>query len=262
MVPMADPQLSHRGGDAHVLVLDGQEQSFVDLADPTRLAFDYVRRLGAAVDLCFPPGERIRITHVGGAAMTLPRYVATTRKTSPQIVLEPDEHVVALTRDLLPLPPRSGIKVRTTDGRTGVTTLPTGSQDAVVVDAFAQGRVPGNLVTAEFFDEIARVLAPGGVLMLNLVDHRPFGWTRSVIAGIRPHFGHLATSADPSAWKARRGGNLVLLASRRPLPVSGWRGRDQKSGTPSRVLDDRATRDALGGGVPFTDEWPQDSPAP
>ncbi len=259
---MSDPQLSHRGGDAHALILDGQEQSFVALAAPTRLAFDYVRRLGAALDLCFPPGERIRITHVGGAAMTLPRYVTQTRPTSAQIVFEPDDHVVALTQNLLPLPPRSGIKIRVTDGRSGVAALPTDRQDVVLVDAFADGRVPGDLVTAEFFDEVARVLTPDGVLMFNMIDHRPFGWTRRVVAGLRLHFSDLAGSIHPSTWKARRGGNLVVLAARRPLPVSGWYDRDRQSGTPSRVLDDRAMRDALGGGVPFNDERPEPSPAP
>lgn len=38
------------------LLLDDAPQSHVDLADPTHLEFEYVRRLGAALDLIAPPG--------------------------------------------------------------------------------------------------------------------------------------------------------------------------------------------------------------
>ena len=44
--------------------------------------------LGALLDAL--PAGPVAVSHVGGAAMTLPRYVAHTRPGSPQIVLEPD----------------------------------------------------------------------------------------------------------------------------------------------------------------------------
>ena len=257
---MSGPEILHRGGTSYTLLLDGQEQSLVDLDDPTRLAFDYVRRLGDALDLCFPEGQRLRVTHVGGAAMTLPRYVAATRPTSAQIVIEPDERVVELTREELPLPARSGIKVRVTDGRAGIVALPDGRQDAVVVDAFADGRVPGDLVTAELLDHLARALAPEGVAMLNVIDRAPFTWSRRVVAGLRRHLDHVVVSAEPSTWKARRGGNLVILASRHPLPADALRRRAESRGQATRVLDERQVRDTLGGGLPF--ERAEDSPAP
>ena len=75
----------------HVVVVDGRPQSHVDLADPTRLAFDYVRRMGDVVDALGDPGAPVRAIHVGGAGMTLPRYLAATRPGSRQTVLEPDE---------------------------------------------------------------------------------------------------------------------------------------------------------------------------
>jgi len=75
--------------DAWLLRLDGMDQSFVDLADPTRLEFDYVRRMGDVVDAWEPTGGAVRVVHVGGAGLTLPRYVAATRPRSAQVVLEP-----------------------------------------------------------------------------------------------------------------------------------------------------------------------------
>ena len=38
------------------LLVDGAPQSHVDLADPTHLEFEYVRRMAAAIDLIAPPG--------------------------------------------------------------------------------------------------------------------------------------------------------------------------------------------------------------
>lgn len=75
------------GGDLYILDLDDMQQSAVDLGDPTRLVFDYVRRIGDLLDVM--PAGPLRVLHVGGAAMTLPRYVAATRPRSAQIVLEP-----------------------------------------------------------------------------------------------------------------------------------------------------------------------------
>ncbi|WP_203230761.1 spermidine synthase, partial [Agromyces humi] len=77
------------------LLVDGTAQSHVDPADPTRLFFEYVRRLGHVLDAVAPEGEPIRVLHLGGGAMTLPRYVAATRPGSHQLVVELDPEVAA-----------------------------------------------------------------------------------------------------------------------------------------------------------------------
>jgi len=71
---------------AYFVRVDGTDQSFVDPADPLRLEFDYVQRIAEVIDTMAPKGERIRVIHIGGAGMTLPRYVAATRPTSSQTV--------------------------------------------------------------------------------------------------------------------------------------------------------------------------------
>ena len=144
--------------NAYLVRVDGADQSHVDLDDPTRLEFDYVRRMGDVLDAWQPVGDPVRIVHVGGAAMTLPRYVAATRPRSSQIVLEPAAELTDLVRSELPLPRRSGIKVRPVDGRSGATDLRDDSADLVILDAFDGARVPADLVTAEFFAAVARIL--------------------------------------------------------------------------------------------------------
>jgi spermidine synthase len=89
---------------AWTLYVDGVEQSYVDLTDPRRLEFEYVRRIATVVDAAAPPGAPLRVLHLGGGAMTLPRYVAATRPGSVQDVVERDARLVALVERVLPAP--------------------------------------------------------------------------------------------------------------------------------------------------------------
>src|SRR5690606_18576932 len=85
------------------------------------------------------------------------------------------------------------------------------SQDVVVLDAFADAQVPHELTGATFLGEVARVLAPGGVLVANLTDRAPFPLVRSFVAGARS-LGDVAVGAEPSTLKAKRPGNVLVAA--------------------------------------------------
>lgn len=226
---------------------DGERQSEVDLADPTRLTFDYARRLADVVDLAAPPGVPMRVVHVGGAAMMLPRYVSATRPRSSQIVLEPDEAVTALVRRELPLPARSGVRVRPVGGHEGVAALRDDSVDVVLLDAFAGAETPRGLLTREFFADVARVLASGGLLAANLADAAPFPVVRTAVAGLRETFPDLLLGAEPATLKARRRGNVVAVAGG-AVPLEAFRARASAHATPYRVFDQRGVSDSFGGG--------------
>lgn len=249
---------------SHVLRMSGMNQSYVDLDDPTRLVFEYVRRMADVVDAAAPAGEPVRVTHIGGAGLTLPRYVAATRPGSAQVVLEPAAEVTELVRRELPLPRRSGIKIRAVGGREGVAGLRDGHAQLLMLDAFADASVPAELVTVEFFDEVARVLDEGGLFVLNLTDRAPFGWTRRVVAGLRRVFGSVLLTAEPATLRARRLGNLVVVASREQAEVlvDVLGSRASSAAAPYRVLDGRQVSDTFGGGTPFTDADTAPSPPP
>lgn len=202
-----------------VLRVDGSPQSQVDLADPAHLPFEYMRRIGDVVDAIAPRRQPIAVVHVGGAALSLPRYVAATRPRSRQIVLEPDEDLTDFVREALPLPKRSGIKVRPVTGRAGITELYEDSMDLVILDAFEHEAVPANLVTSEFFAECARVLRPTGVLVANLIDGQaglPF--IRRTAATVLSAIGPGAVLAERKILRGKGFGNVILVASREPVP--------------------------------------------
>ncbi|GGR70855.1 SAM-dependent methyltransferase [Nocardioides luteus] len=227
--------------DVYVLELDDMQQSAVDLDDPTHLVFDYMRRVGDVIDR-LPPGP-LRVLHVGGAAMTLPRYVHATRPRSAQIVLEPSVEIIEQVRSEAPLPPRSGIKVRPVDGRSGIAGIRDGYADMVILDAFAGGRVPDELTSGAFVEDVRRVLTPSGVFVANLVDRPPFPQVRDFVAVSRD-LGDIAVGVEPSTLKGRRSGNLIVVCGALPEVPFG-------SPPPMeyRVFTGRAVADSFGGGA-------------
>jgi len=233
-----------------VLWLDGRAQSQVDPTDPTCLGFDYMRRIADVLDLAAPPGEPLRVLHVGGAAMTLPRYVAHTRPRSGQVVMEPDSALVEEVRRRLPLPPRSGIRIREVDGVVGLPAVRDDAMDVVVLDAFAGGTVPPELLGAAFLGQLRRVLADGGLLAVNIGDRAPFPLVRSAVAAARTVFGELLVGAEPATLKGRREGNLVLVAGTR-LPGDALRQRAASGVAPYRLFTGTAVLDSFGGARPL-----------
>ena len=106
---VADP----RRPSTRTLLLDGREAGQVDLADPRRLGFAYMRRIADLIDAFRPDGTGSTCVHVGGGACALARYVEATRPRSRQLVFELDPGVVALAREHLGLraSPRLRVKV-------------------------------------------------------------------------------------------------------------------------------------------------------
>jgi spermidine synthase len=158
-------------------------------------------------------------------------------------VLEIDPELVELARRRLGLRESPGLEVVVGDARVKLRDQPARSADVVVGDAFGGRSVPWHLATREFFADVRRVLRADGVYAMNLIDHGPLDLARAEAATLRGVFGHVALIAEPGP----SGGNLVLVASRRPLP----RLRVPRG---ARLYDERATARFAAGAEPLTDD--------
>ncbi|MFD4989192.1 spermidine synthase [Streptomyces sp. NPDC058374] len=248
--------------EAWSLLIDGAPQSHVDLADPTRLAFPYQRRLGHLIDLVAPAGRPVRVLHLGGGALTLARYTAATRPRSTQQVVEKDAALVRLVRRVLPVDPQARIKVREGDAREVLGRVADGWADLVVADVFSGARTPAHLTSTEFLTEVRRVLGPEGWYTANLADGPPLAHLRGQVATASAVFPELALAADPVVWRGKRFGNAVLVAAGQPLPVGEFTRRVAGDPHPGRVEHGRGLRDFTGGAVAVSDAGAKASPAP
>nr|WP_206441383.1 fused MFS/spermidine synthase [Streptomyces boncukensis] len=247
---------------AWLLTVDGAPQSYVDLDDPGHLEFEYARRVGHALDAAAGPGEPLDALHLGGGALTLPRYVAATRPGSRQRVAEPDAELAAFVAEHLPLPDSAAVTVCAADGRAELEAAEPGSYDAVLADAYGGPHVPAHLTTLPYAHAAARALRPGGVYAANLADAAPLRFVASQVATFGAVFEHLALLAEPAVLRGRRFGNLVLLAGDAPLPLAELTRRCAADPFPARVTHGAELERLRGTAAPVADGDAVPSPRP
>ena len=248
-----------RGGVT--IVVDSFPQSHVQLDDPELLAFEYVQQF-ALVLSALPVGP-LAVTHVGGGGLTLARWVSVVRPGSPQIVLEPAVDVTEVVRRELPLPRRHRIRVRPVDGLSGVRELRAASADVVVLDAYAEGRVPAELTTTAFLGDVRRVLRPDGTALLNIADEPGRRFLARVVAGLRTAgFADLAVVGTFEVLKGRRFGNYVVAAGALSLPMDAIRRLVSTVPLPTGVWHGREVSRLVTGARPLTEQDATRSPEP
>ncbi|MGW3108091.1 spermidine synthase [Streptomyces sp. NPDC001100] len=247
---------------AWLLTVDGAPQSYVDLDAPTHLEFEYARRLGHVLDTVAEPGRPLDVVHLGGGALTLPRYLAATRPGSRQDVVEADLGLLELVAEHLPVPDGAGVTVHGADARAWLEAAPDASADVIVADVFGGTRVPAHLTSVAYAREAERVLRADGYYLANLADSAPFAFLRAQLATFGAVFGELALIAEPGVLRGRRFGNAVLVAAHRPVDTVALTRLVASDAFPARLEHGLAVRDFIGGARPVRDEDAVPSPQP
>ncbi|WP_460400863.1 spermidine synthase [Actinophytocola sediminis] len=247
---------------AWTLCLNGTPQSHVDLEDPTRLEFEYVRRLAHVADLAAPAGAPVAVMHLGGGALTLPRFVAATRPESTQRVVEVDAALIDLVRAWLPLDDAWPVEIRHGDARAVLAEARAGAFDLVVSDVFTGARTPAHLTSVEYLSLAARALRPGGVYAANIADGGELAFARAQVATARAVFPHVCVLAEARVLRGRRFGNVIVVASRAELPLAELTRRVAGDSFPGRVEQGAALARFVGDAPPTTDQTATRSPTP
>jgi predicted O-methyltransferase YrrM len=227
------------------------DASYVDLADPRHLEFDYLRRMRDLVEAL----RARRIVHVGGAGCALARALAATDREGVrrQEVIEVDPEVLGIAREHLGLRRAPGLRVRCADGRAHLARRADASADVVLIDAFVGARVPRHLATEAALADAARVVAVGGALAVNVVDAPPMDDVRAIGAGLRATFAVVAALGGGPVLRGRRAGNVVLVAGHGGLPLERLRVRATADPSPGGLLSPADTATFCGGAAPWQD---------
>jgi spermidine synthase len=262
------------------LYVNGMESSHVDLDDPTRLDFEYMRWLVGAIET-LPPRDRDgdgtsgssgasgtsaasgasparpRVLHLGGGGCTLARYLAAVLPGARQVVVEIDEGLLELTKQAFGLRSTPALRLRVGEARAVVAGEPDARYDIVIRDAFTGSSVPAHLLTRSFVAEVARVLRPGGLYLANLADGELLATARREAATVLSVFAEAAVVAEPGQLRGRRYGNIVIAGSHAPLPLADWGRRLACDPVRARLLAGDRVRAFASGRAPF-----EDDPAP
>ncbi|MEV6316324.1 fused MFS/spermidine synthase [Streptomyces sp. NPDC051776] len=251
---------------AWLLTVDDAPQSYVDLDDPAHLEFEYAQRIAHVLDAVLgraPVREGAAgVVHLGGGALTMPRYVAAARPGTRQTVIEADRALLELVADVLPLRPESGIELRGADARQWLESARPHQADVLIADVFGGSRVPAHLTSVEYARLAARVLRPDGVYVANVADAAPFTFLGSQLATLAVVFGRLALIAEPAVLRGRRFGNTVLIASDAELPVPELARRAAADPFPARVEHGTALDRLMARSRPVHDADAVPSPEP
>jgi hypothetical protein len=229
------------------LLIGGVSQSYVDLADPLYLPFEYARRICSVLRVARPAGVPMEVLHLGGGALTLPRFVAATRPGSPQQVVERDGDLLGLVSRMLP--PPAGVQLVLGDARAVLDRQDPSRYDVIVADVFDGAAMPRSVAGTGFAAAAARALRPGGLLVMNLTDLPPLAYSRIQAATLLTAFGEVALIAGKAMLRGRRAGNIVLVAGHSAGTIAVDRltaaaGHDPE---PGRVLHGAALDDFIAG---------------
>jgi spermidine synthase len=211
----ADPL--HPG--AFELLIDGVEQSHVDLGDPSALRHDYLARMAAVTEAFRPSGVPVRILHLGAGGLTLPRAVQATRPGSDQHVCDRDENLIPFVVEKLPLPPGTRLTTLVGDAAEVVRGLAGAPPfDLVVCDLYVGLSTPAHVRDSSFYAGVAALLAPAGLVLINVADDDGLPALREQLEVLRPVFGGLLLMAPAPVLTDARAGNVVIVASTTPHP--------------------------------------------
>lgn len=218
-----------------ILILDRVLNSYVDLADPTHLEFRYIKLIADIVEVHARAGP-LQVVSIGGGGFTLPGYFEASRPGSVNTVLEIDSSLVEIGRQELALEP--GVEVIVEDARTSLRSLPSGSADLVVGDAYSGASVPWHLTTAEYMSQVEDLLADDGIYVMNVIDYGRREFARSAAATLGDVFEYVALFAPPSYIGGGDGGNYILTGSNSPIDVDGVESVLRARGSPEVGIKD------------------------
>lgn len=244
--------------DGYVLWLDTLRHSYVDLDDPTYLEFAYTGWFSDVITAIAPKGEPLNALHIGGGALTMPRYLRHAHPGSTSTVLELDELLVELAVDELGFTPGDDVETVTGDARMTIRRLqPARPFDLVIGDAFGGVAVPWHLATRPFAANIRTHMASDGLFVMNVLDHGSKAFLRAQIATVGAVFDHVAVISHPGAFArdGTVGGNHVVVASDTALPIDEIVAANRRRARVDEVLHGPAI-DAWTAGAPvLTDDY-------
>ncbi|GAB2507096.1 spermidine synthase [Corynebacterium atrinae] len=237
--------------DAWTLMVNGVPSSHIQIGRPDQLDFEYMRWMAAIIEDVVSDPSSVRVTHLGGAACSMARYLAHVWPSSRHTVVELDAKLAAYVREWFDIPRAPTVKIRVGEAGEVTRGFHPASRDIIIRDVFSGAVTPQSLSTPSFFRAVHTSLSAGGLYVANCGDHPDLSNAKAELAGMAEVFEHVAVIADPAMLKGRRYGNIILLGSDAELPGEGALARRLLGGAvPAQYKDEAWTRAFFSGARP------------
>ncbi len=188
-------------------------QSAMEMQDPHKLALAYTRKMMAFLLFNRAP-ERILLVGLGGGSLAkfCHRHLHSTALTA--IEINPD--VIALREEFCIPPDDDRFRVIHTDGAAYVSRLAP-CKDVILADGCDREGIAPELSSVEFYQNVRRSLAPGGVFVTNVCGAPD---TRTA------HLLKLRNAFDDEflTLPVRTKGSVIAFGFRERRPPNPWEG--------------------------------------
>jgi spermidine synthase len=252
--------------DSRYLRFDSSFQSGMWLDDPYRTRFTYTDYLDLGI-AHHPSAKNLLFIGLGGGSAPKRMF-----RDFPQLklqVVELDPEVVKAAYRWFELPRDPRLTVAVDDGRRWLSRHDA-RWDVIVIDAFYADSIPFHLATQEFLQIVRERLAPGGVVVVNIIGALAGDSSRllrSITKTYRSVFPTVllypvfTTAGDTNPTYV---GNVILVAAEGAAPSQAflqerWAAVKERSPTApdlTRAIEDRWERDTPFGDVPvLTDDY-------
>jgi predicted membrane-bound spermidine synthase len=195
----------------------GGTQSGVYINEPDRLLFWYTQRM-AEVVAAAPKHDRILV--LGGGAFTLPRYLATTYPTSQVDVVEIDPELADISRKYFFYDDPRNVQMIFEDARTYLNRAER-SYDIILVDVYSDASVPFSLMTQEYGQQVQRLTAKDGVVIVNMIAGQT-GACGVLLGALDAPYRQSFSQAKYMIQSAKTAkANMIVAYSNRPISWAG-----------------------------------------
>ena len=141
-------------------------QSCIDVNKLDKLILVNTKLMISAL-LLQPTPKRILMIGLGGCAVS--NFLSFLYPQAIIDVVEIDQKVIDISKNFFFLNETSNYKVHHDDGRQFIRKMSNEkTYDLIYLDAFKSGSIPFHLKTIQFYEDVNRVLSPGGVVGSNL----------------------------------------------------------------------------------------------
>ncbi len=225
------------------LKFDNTFQSAMRIGHPFATGFSYTDYL--QLGLAYAPTTR-RVLFIGLGGGSVVKRMWRDFPSLQLQVAELDPEVVRVARRWFSLPRDPRIAISTEDGRRFLQSSKE-RWDMIVIDAYFADSIPFHLATAQFFELVRSRLAPGGVVVSNVIGAAAGPTSKLLRSMAKTYRAVFTTVALHPVGGGSEYGNVILVASNGARPARSvlqrnWDGLRARSPTAvdlSAAIQDR-----------------------